>query len=130
MTNIVTIAGREIRSHLGAPSLYVVAGVFMALTGTFFVAYLAATTYADTSIRGFVEAARYLVPLFAAFLTMRAIAEEKKLGTWELLLTAPTRDAEIVIGKFAGSLAILTLMLGLTLYYPQRVTLTVARQPA
>jgi ABC-2 type transport system permease protein len=97
---------------------YVVAGVFLALTGTFFVAYLAATNYADTSIRGFLEGGQYLIPLFAAFLTMRVIAEEKKLGTWELLLTAPTRDAEIVIGKFVGSLTVLTLMLGLTLYYP------------
>jgi ABC-2 type transport system permease protein len=95
-----------------------VCGVFLALSGTFFVAYLAATNYADTSIGGFLEAAQYLIPLFSAFLTMRVIAEEKKLGTWELLLTAPTRDAEIVIGKFLGSLAILMLMLGLTVLYP------------
>lgn len=118
MTKIVVIADREIRSQLGAPIAYVVAGVFMALTGAFFAAYLAANNYADASIRGFLEAAQYLVPLFAAFLTMRAIAEEKKVGTWELLLTAPARNAEIVIGKFISGLTIVTLMLGLTLYYP------------
>lgn len=118
MTRIAIIAGREIRAQLGAPIAYVVAGLFLALTGTFFVAYLAATNYADTSIRGFLEAAQYLIPLFAVFFTMGTIAEEKKLGTWELLLTAPTRDVEIAVGKFIGGLAVMTLMLGLTLYYP------------
>jgi ABC-2 type transport system permease protein len=49
---------------------------------------------------------------------MRLIAEERKLGTWELLLTVPVRDTEIVLGKFLGSLAVLTGMLLLTLYYP------------
>ena len=40
------------------------------------------------------------------------------MGTLELLLTAPVRDSEVIIGKFLGSLGILTVMLALTLYYP------------
>jgi ABC-2 type transport system permease protein len=59
-----------------------------------------------------------LILLFAAILTMRLVAEEKKLGTWELMLTVPIRDGEIVVGKFLGSLAVLCGMLVLTLYYP------------
>jgi ABC-2 type transport system permease protein len=97
---------------------YVVTAVFLVLTGTFFGTYLAGTGYADTSIRGFLDAAQFLILLFAAVLTMRLIAEERKLGTWELLLTVPVRDAEIVLGKFFGSLAVLIGMLALTLYYP------------
>jgi len=34
------------------------------------------------------------------------------------LLTAPVRDSEVIIGKFLGSLGILTAMLALTFYYP------------
>ena len=49
---------------------------------------------------------------------MRLLAEEKKLGTWELLLTAPVRDTEVVLGKFLGSMGVLMVMLALTLYYP------------
>ena len=49
---------------------------------------------------------------------MRLIAEERKLGTWEFLLTAPVRDIEIILGKFLGSLVMLSGMLALTLYYP------------
>jgi ABC-2 type transport system permease protein len=96
----------------------VVTAVFLLLTGTFFSMHLARTGYADTSIRGFLDAGQLLILLFAAVLTMRLIAEERKLGTWELLLTAPVRDVEIVLGKFGGALLTLTAMLALTLYYP------------
>jgi len=116
--NTGTIALKEIKSYLTSPMAYVVTGIFLVLTGTFFTTYLAATQYTDTSIRGFVESGNILLLLFAAILTMRLIAEERKLGTWELLLTAPVRDTEVILGKFLGSLAILMGMLVLTLYYP------------
>jgi len=97
---------------------YIVTAVFLALSGTFFAVYLDRISYMDTSIRGFLTAAQYLILLFAAVLTIRLVAEERKLGTWELLLTAPVRDIEIIVGKFIGSLVLLTGMLALTSYYP------------
>lgn len=118
MRNIAYIARKELGTYLGSPMAYIVTAVFLALTGTFFTTYLASLGYADTSIRGFVNAARFLVLLFAAVLTMRLVSEEKKVGTWELLLTVPVRDVEIVVGKFLGALAMLSGMLALTLFYP------------
>jgi len=118
MRNIGIIAAKEFRSYLNAPMAYIVTAIFLALSGTFFATYLAGTNYTDTSLAGFLNAAGFLILLFAAVMTMRLIAEEKKLGTFELLLTAPVRDAEIVLGKFAASIAVLTAMLALTLYYP------------
>lgn len=118
MRNIGIISGKELRTYLSSPMAWVVTAVFIALGGTFFTAYLTATDYADTSIRGFLDASQILILLFATVMTMRSVAEEKKLGTWELLLTVPVRDAEIVLGKFLGSVAILTGMLVLTLYFP------------
>ena len=112
------ICAREIRSYLATPMAWGVTAIFLLLSGTSFTSYLASIDYADTTIRGFLSAAQYLVLLFSAVLTMRQIAEERKLGTWELLLTVPVRDLEIVLGKFLGSLAILTGMLALTAYYP------------
>jgi ABC-2 type transport system permease protein len=97
---------------------YVVTAIFLAASGTFFSAYLAGTGYADTSIRGFLGAAQYLMLLFSAVLTMRQVAEERKMGTWELLLTVPVRDVEIILGKFCSGLAVLAGMLALTFYYP------------
>jgi ABC-2 type transport system permease protein len=116
--NIAVITRRELVSYLASPMAYVVTAVFLGLSGTLFAAYLAGTSYSDTSIRGFLDGGQVLILLFAAVLTMRLIAEERKAGTWELLLTVPVRDAEIVLGKFLGSLAVLAAMLLLTLYYP------------
>jgi ABC-2 type transport system permease protein len=118
LKNIAVISRKELASYLSSPMAWVVTAVFLALSGTFFSSYLAGTGYEDTSIRGFLDAAQILTLVFAAALTMRLVAEEKKLGTWELLLTAPVRDAEIIIGKFVGSLAVLVGMLVLTFYYP------------
>ena len=59
-----------------------------------------------------------LLLLLSSVLTMRIIAEEKKLGTIELLLTAPVRDSDIIIGKFFGSLGIILVMIVLTFYFP------------
>ena len=112
------IAGKEFRSHLTSPMTYVVVGIFLLLTGFFFINYLKDTNYGDTSIRGFVNQGSLLLLLFAAMLTMRLMAEEKKLGTWELLLTAPVRDTEVVLGKFLGTLGLMVVMLAFTLYYP------------
>ena len=116
MKNTATIALKELKSYLTSPMAYIVAGIFLALTGTFFA--LSNSTYSATSIDGFLNPGSMLLLLFSAVLTMRLIAEEKKLGTWELLLTAPVRDSEVVLGKFLASLAVLGGMLLLTFYYP------------
>ncbi len=118
MKNIGLIASKEFRSHLTSPMAYIVTFVFLLITGTFFSTYLTGTGYTDTSIAGFLDPGNLLLLLFASVLTMRLLAEEKKLGTWELLLTAPVRDTEVVLGKFLGSMGVLMVMLALTLYYP------------
>lgn len=118
MSGVRIVLSRELRSYLSTPMAWVVAAVFLALGGTFFVAYLASTAYADTSLRGFLEAAQYLVLLFSSVLTMRLVAEERKLGTWELLLTVPVRDAAVILGKYLSALTVLLGMLALTLYFP------------
>lgn len=118
MKAIGIIFAREYKSYLSTPMAYVVTAIFLAVSGAFFTTYLASTAYTDTSIRGFLQAAQYLTLLFAAVLTMRLIAEERKMGTWELLLTVPVRDVDIILGKFFGSLAVLVSMFALTAYYP------------
>jgi len=117
--NTMLIARREFRAYLTSPMAYIVACVFLVLYGALFVWYFENTGYSDTSIQGYLDIWGNLVlMLFAAVLAMRLIAEEKKLGTWELLLTAPVRDTDIVLGKFLGSLGMLVSMLALTLYFP------------
>ncbi len=116
MRNTTTIALKEFKSYLASPMAYVVTGIFLVLTGFFFQS--SPTTYSETSINGFLAYGSILLLLLASVLTMRLLAEEKKMGTLELLLTAPVRDSEVIMGKFLGSLGILTAMLALTFYYP------------
>ena len=97
---------------------YIVSAIFIALSGASCTTYLAQTSYSGTSSRGFLETGQLLILLFSALLTMRLISEERKLGTWELLLTAPVREYEIVLGKFFSILLVLVGMLILTLYFP------------
>ncbi|MDP2918940.1 MAG: ABC transporter permease subunit [Dehalococcoidia bacterium] len=127
MRNVWLIAGKEFRSYLTSPMAYIVTFIFLVLSGVFFVLYLTLGNYNDTSIRGFVDPlavfgvpapGNVLLLVFGIVLTMRTMAEEKKLGTWELLLTSPVRDVEIVTGKYLGSMGIMLGMLVLTLYYP------------
>jgi ABC-2 type transport system permease protein len=51
-------------------------------------------------------------------ITMRLLAEENSLGTIELMLTAPVRDAELIIGKWLGATMFVSVLIGLTWIYP------------
>jgi ABC-2 type transport system permease protein len=55
-----------------------------------------------------------VIPLF----TMRALSDEKRVGTIELLITMPVKDSEVILGKFLGSLSVITVQLGLLALYP------------
>jgi ABC-2 type transport system permease protein len=101
---------------------YVVALIFMALTGYFFVrsvdSALSGTTFPEASLRSMLrQMSIFILPWLAPVLTMRLLAEEQKIGTIELLLTAPVRDWEVVLGKFAASMAFYLGTLALTLWY-------------
>ena len=127
MNNIMLIAGKEFRSYLKSPMAYIVAFIFLLFTGVFFVTYLSTNSYNDTSIRGLVDPlalfglgglGNIFILLFASIITMRLISEEKKLGTWELLLTSPVKDSDVILGKFIGAFGLLSGILVLTIYYP------------
>lgn len=120
MRNIATIADREFKAYLASPMAYIVIAIFLLFTGAFFtlLSPFSSATFNETSIRGFLQPASMMLLLFAPLLTMRLLAEERKLGTIELLLTEPVRDSAIIIGKFLGSVGVLLVMLALTGYYP------------
>lgn len=135
MSNVVAIFQRELRAYFASPIVYVMATIFLLITGAFF--YLTVNAYAEASVRaaGQPFAATYLNsteivfrPLFAnvwvimllmmPLLTMRLFAEERRQGTIELLLSYPVRDGDVILGKLLAVLAIFGFMLLLTLAYP------------
>ena len=98
MNNTTAVAWKEIKAYFQTPTAYVVGAMFLILTGIFFV--LDATgAFAQASVTGFVVRATNFSILLAPLLTMRLLSEEQKLGTMELLLTAPIRDWEVVVGS-------------------------------
>jgi ABC-2 type transport system permease protein len=119
MRNIITISSREFRSYLASPMAYIITAAFLIGTGVFFI-YFSQAWLIETSMRGVFSNTIYviIVLLLMTLLTMRLFAEEKKLGTIELLMTAPIRDSELVIGKYLGSVGVMLVMFAFTLYYP------------
>jgi ABC-2 type transport system permease protein len=110
--------------YFGSGLFYALAAVFLALAGYFFYGNLGFFVLMGgmNLARGlwqwqFFDLERLLLALIP-LLTMRLFAEERRLGTLELLWTYPVRDLEIIAGKFVACLAVLTLMLAATLLYP------------
>jgi ABC-2 type transport system permease protein len=116
MKNTAAIAWKESKAYFTTPTAYIVSAMFLVLTGIFFVNDITAP-FAEASVRGFINWASFFTLFLAPLLTMRLLAEEQKLGTLELLLTAPVRDWEVVIGKYLAVLGLYFVIMALTLYY-------------
>lgn len=121
MSRVIGIARREMQSYFNSPVAYVVLGVFLLLIGYLYFSTLFLTGFA--SLRNFFSVVPILLVVFAPALTMRLIAEERKSGTIEHLLTLPVTDMQVVIGKFLAALGTLAVGLLLTLPYVFSVSL-------
>lgn len=127
----LVICRRELSATFGSLIAYILLAVFLVLSGYFFYSDLiffilfGGFTLA-TGLWQFVFLDMRLVAmLILPLVTMRLFAEEKKLGTLELLWTYPVRDGEIVLGKFLAAWLFYVVMLAataagpLTFYYFQ-----------
>jgi ABC-2 type transport system permease protein len=119
MSNTLTIAGRQFRSYFNGAVAYIVLCLVMLALGfwfwkTFFLFNKATAREMFDTLRGILA---FAVPA----LTMGLLAEEKRTGTVELLITMPVREAEVIVGKFLGVLGLFGVLLALTLPYPMSV---------
>ncbi|MBF8266851.1 MAG: hypothetical protein HW388_359 [Dehalococcoidia bacterium] len=115
MKNTLTIAWKETKTYFASPMAYIIIAVYTALASYNFVSSISGVL-PEATIRGFLLPSTLIFALLAPVITMRLLAEEQKLGTLELLMTAPVRDYEIVLGKFLAALASLVSTLVPTLY--------------
>jgi ABC-2 type transport system permease protein len=128
MRNILSIAKREIQAYFTSPIAYVVIAVFLLLTGFFFYslvwwfnsqamqmaqnpAYFQQININQMVFTPLFHNISIILLLMLPLLTMRLFAEEKKIGTEELLFTSPVSVNQIIFGKFLASLAVLAVML-------------------
>ena len=115
MKNIVTIASKELRSYFVSPIAYVVLTGFLLLGGWFFFNLLARFNFllsvygamqnpeamARLNLNDFVIAPllhnlSVVLVILVPVITMRAFAEEKRSGTYELLLTSSFTENQII----------------------------------
>jgi ABC-2 type transport system permease protein len=113
--NTFVIAKREIAAFFVSPIAYVVGAALLFITGLFFVFTVVITGVA--TLAGVFEVTSIILLFVAPILTMRLLSEEARSGTLELLLTAPVRDWEVVLGKFLATLLFFVAVLVPTLYY-------------
>ncbi len=114
----LAIAWKETHAYFTSPMGYIVALVFLAWTGFWFAEDITGLL-PEARVQGFINwpGASFILILLAPAMTMRLLAEEQKLGTMELLLTAPVRDWEVVLGKFLASMVFFLTTLFFTLFY-------------
>lgn len=123
MAETVRIARKEFRGFFASPAAWLFIGAFLAVT--LFVVFWAETFFARNiaDVRPMFRWMPILLIFLVAALTMRSWSEERRAGTLETLLTAPVPALDLVLGKFAGSLALVALALALTLPLPITVAL-------
>ncbi len=122
---MLAVTRKELRSYFAFPLVYVLSGVFLVLAGyyaytdlVFFVTIAFAHDIMQNYWSLLFTDVRLCLLLTLPFITMRLFAEERKLGTIELLYTYPLRDGEILGGKYLASVAIFFMILVLTTLYP------------
>ena len=118
MRHFATIFFHEVRALMLAPSTYIAAVIFLAVMGFLFTGILQSYNEAAQDMSpAFVFFTLFWVPVLfmVPLLTMKCLAEERRAGTLETLLTTPVSTAEVVLGKFAASYALYVTLWLLTL---------------
>jgi ABC-2 type transport system permease protein len=125
MHNVWTIAKREYNLYFSSPVAYVVSFIVLLILGIFFYYSLLIAISPLAMQQGYVPNIDVilwwlglLLAILTPALTTRLLAEERRLGTIELLMTAPVKDWELVVGKWFGAFLMLLTLIAVTLIYP------------
>lgn len=112
------ISSRELKSFFDSLSAYIIIIAFLGFTGFFTWLYGSDIFFVgQATLQSFFSIAYWTLFFFIPALTMKMIAEEKKSGTIELLLTKPVSDFQVVVGKFLSVLLLVAVALALSIPY-------------
>lgn len=131
LANIKTIAKRELGAYFASPLAYVFIVIFLLLCGFF--TFMVGTRMGTFFEHGQASLDTFFIwhPWFYLFLVpavgMRLWAEERRVGTLELLLTMPITSWQAIAGKFLASWLFLALALALT--FPLVITVNYLGRP-
>ncbi len=135
MNPVQAILAKELRSFMVSPVVYVIGAIFLAMVGLLAYSTVASAsnqalrlmqiqnTYAQLNLnellfRPLFRSMNLILIIVIPLLTMRLFAEERKLRTFELLLTSPIGINEIVSGKYVSVMVLYSGLLSLTALIP------------
>lgn len=123
MRSFLLVARREFAAYWTSPIAYVVISMYLILSGIFFFGELtrflnmvqagggAGVDVNQQLIRPYLYSVSVMLLFLLPLVTMRLVAEERRQGTLEVLLTTPALESSLVLGKYAAALALLLVML-------------------
>ncbi|MGA6828705.1 ABC transporter permease [Nitrospira sp. NS4] len=131
MTPVQAVIAKELRGYFVSPIVYVVGAIFLLIFGLLAYLYVVFAGYQaiqlmqmqggqaqlnlnDLVFRNLFASMRFVLLIILPILTMRLFAEERKLRTFEFLMTSPIGINEIVAGKFVSVFLVFLGLLGLT----------------
>jgi ABC-2 type transport system permease protein len=127
MTNTVAIFKRELKSYFSSSVGFVFIIFYILVSNSFFFFVQDFFKQGQVTMRYYFAALPWIFLFFVPAVTMRLWAEEKKLGTLEVLLTMPLREVEVVLGKFLASFVFILVALLCSMTIP--ISLIILGQP-
>jgi gliding motility-associated transport system permease protein len=121
------VAKRELAAYFESPVAYVFLVIFLLLAGFFTFTFGGFFERGEASLAALFNWLPWLFLFLVPAVGMRLWAEERRLGTIELLLTLPVATWQAILGKFLASWAFLAIALALT--FPIAVTVNVLGDP-
>jgi ABC-2 type transport system permease protein len=111
MRNFFIIWRRELAASFLSPVAYVTTVVFLIAAGATFLAGVFRNAGGSEPLTTLLfNAVLFWLTALIAMVTMRLFAEEKRSGTLEMLMTAPATESEVVLGKYAGALSFVAIV--------------------
>ncbi|WP_034888288.1 gliding motility-associated ABC transporter permease subunit GldF [Gillisia sp. Hel_I_29] len=117
---MTAIFKKEIQSFFSSSTGYLVIGIFLVINGLFLFVFggnYNILDYGFADLSPFFDLAPWIFIFLIPAITMKSFAEERKMGTMELLLTRPIGKWNLVLGKFLGTFTLALLALIPTFIY-------------
>ncbi len=124
MSPIRTIARRELKALFDQPIAYILLVVFTGVNALLF--FREVELYNAASLRPMLDFLPWLLLFLVPAVTMRALAEDLRSGTLEVVLSQPVTELELLLGKYSGQVLFLLIALAITLTVPLGLALGTA----
>ena len=112
---VMAIGRRDLAAYFLSPSGYIITALFIFVTGIFFIRGFEQGQTA--SMRPVFDIGIWVLLFVGPAITMRAISDEVRMGTYEMLMTSPLSEFELILGKFIAAVIFMAIMLVPTIGY-------------